>query len=267
MRVGVCLRTGVIGRLFDDRGWPVSLGRASLAAVLCLVWAGTGSTQTLVAQAPSDDAPDVIQIVTFRFAPGQAGKAIEVFRDLALPLYEQDPDMLEFRAYREVESPSALDLVVISHFRGMAGMDRSNARLRTLATETGTSMGAVYGGIGALSVGHTDEFVEIVTGDRLASMDGSRLVVLEYLEAQRAADPAAELKRVYLPNDTGVSGGIGGPVLIADGWGYFRMYGAESLGTVHAVARTPGMSLVDGNVTVSRRKRVVLAPVPELSVR
>jgi hypothetical protein len=262
MRVGVCLRTGVIGRLFNKCGW-----RGSLVGMLCLVWTASGSPVDLVGQAPMDEVPDVIQIVTFRFAPGQAGEAIEVFRDLALPLYEQDPDMLEFRAYREVESPSALDLVVISHFRGMAGMDRSNAKLRTLATETGSSMGAVYGGIGALSVGHTDEFVELVTGDNLASMDGSRLVVLEYLEAQRSADPQSAPRSVYLPNNAGVSGGIGGPVLIADGWGYFRMYGAESLGTVHAVARTPGMSLIDGNVPVTRRKRVVLAPVPELSVR
>ncbi len=210
---------------------------------------------------------DVIQIVTFRFAPGQSGAAIDAFRDLALPLYEQDPDMLEFRAYREVESPTALDLVVISHFRGMAGMDRSNAKLRGLTTPSGTSIGAVYAGIGALSVGHTDEFVEIAVGTSLASMDGSRLVVLEYMEGSGVADFRAVPDRVLPKPEHGATGGLAGPMIIADGWGYFRMFGVESLGTLHELSRLKEMTLVDGRIPVTRRKRIVLAPVSELFVR
>ena len=244
-------------------GFLRSLGVAATAA-LC-------STLGLAAQTESDPgsagAPDVIQIVTFRFATGQSGKAIEAFRDLALPLYEQDPDLLEFRAYREVESPTALDLVVISRFHGMAGMDRSNATLRSLATETGGGIGAVYGAIGAMSVGHTDEFVEIAVGASLGSMDTSRLVVLEYLEAAETIQTTSVSDRTLPSDHPGVTGGIAGPLLVGDGWEFFRIYGVEALATVQSVAHLPAMNLVDGRAPVTRRKRIVLAPVPELAVR
>jgi len=70
--------------------------------------------------------------------------------------------MLSFRAFREVESPIALDLVAVRAFRGMAGMDESNASLRTMAEQAGTSLGAIYGRISALSVSHDDQFVEML---------------------------------------------------------------------------------------------------------
>lgn len=41
------------------------------------------------------------------------------FRDHAIPLYRRDEAMLSFRAFREIESPVALDLIVVSAFRGM----------------------------------------------------------------------------------------------------------------------------------------------------
>lgn len=105
---------------------------------------------------------EVRQIVTFSFPPGKSGEALAVFRDVAIPLYERDDAMLSFRGFREVESPIALDLIVVSSFAGMSGMDESNSMLGTLAAEAGTSIGAIYGRIGALSSRHTDEFVEML---------------------------------------------------------------------------------------------------------
>lgn len=224
------------------------------------------------------ESMNVIQIVTFRFESGQSGAALRIFEEQALPLYRQNSAMLEFRAYREVESPDPLDLVVISRFEGMAGMDRSNEQLRLLAASAGTSIGVIYGGISEYALGHTDEFVEIGSDATLASMDAERLVVLEYLElegsesvptvASAPTAAAAGADAVALPTGLpGLSGGVGGPMVIADGWSHFRMYGVASLGTAQRVSHLPVMATIDGSRPVTRRKRLVLARVDALSVR
>lgn len=220
-----------------------------------------------VAEATDAQLPDVIQIVTFRFQPGQAADAIEVFRDQALPLYQENPFMLEFRGYREVESPEPLDLVVISRFAGMAGMDQSNDRLRSLAADAGMSIGSIYGAISEGSLGHTDEFVELTDGGSLGSMDGERLVLLEYLEIPSGPGPAGSLIQVMTEGLEGAAGGLAGNVVVANGWSHFRMSGVRSLDTVHRLARQWGNPTAAGDVPVARRKRVVLARLDELSVR
>lgn len=103
------------------------------------------------------------------FLPGRAAEATALYREAALPLYRADDYLLGFRAFREVESPIPVDLVIVRGFDGLAGMERSGARLREVATAQGTSVGALYGRIGALSQGHTDEFVEMLP--RLGSGD------------------------------------------------------------------------------------------------
>ena len=108
----------------------------------------------VVAQVPFES--EVRQIVTFSFVPGGSALAVNTFREQAIPRYEGDEAMISFRAFREVESPISLDLIVVSAFHGMAGMDRSNSRLR----ESG--IGTFYAQIGPLILGHTDEFVEML---------------------------------------------------------------------------------------------------------
>ena len=108
----------------------------------------------------SSATAEVVQLVTFRFQPGKTSEAIGIFRELALPLYERNPAMLSFRGLREVESPEPLDLVVVSTFRGMAGMDDSNAGLRAAAEEAGTTMGAFYGAMGEVMDSHHDLLAE-----------------------------------------------------------------------------------------------------------
>lgn len=250
--------------------------RAGITGVVLAATALTAMHPAVLRSQEVDAAEtEVIQLVTFHFAPGGTAEAIRLFRDRALPLYVQNPDMLEFRAYREVESPSPLSLVVVSRFRGMAGMDRSNDALRALAADAGTSIGEIYGGISAVSVGHTDEFVEIELGSALASMDNSHLVVLEYLEAMGPSrDDGTSMNGFGAPLDqvlpvgvAGIEGGLAGPMVIADGWGLFRMYGAASLGAVHTASQQSIMRKAGNAGAVTRRKRVVLARVAELSVR
>ena len=67
--------------------------------------------------------PEVRQIVTFQFAPGRMAEALAIYRDQLRPIYEGIPALLRFRGYSEAESPEPLDLIVVSSYRGMAGMD------------------------------------------------------------------------------------------------------------------------------------------------
>jgi hypothetical protein len=60
----------------------------------------------------------------------------------------------------------------------MAGVDESNAGLRGLAEQAGTSMGAIYDGISAASVGHDDQFVEMLDGFTNGDPSMKRLVAL-----------------------------------------------------------------------------------------
>jgi len=78
---------------------------------------------------------EVRQIVTFSFLPGKSADAISIYRDQVTPLYEKVEAMLSFRGFREIESPVPFDLIAVSAFDGMAGMDDSNAMLRTVALE------------------------------------------------------------------------------------------------------------------------------------
>jgi hypothetical protein len=74
---------------------------------------------------------DVRQIVTFLWQPGASETAASIFERALKPIYISIPSLKKFRAYREVESPEPLDLVVVSTYDSMAGMDAANAALRT----------------------------------------------------------------------------------------------------------------------------------------
>ena len=51
--------------------------------------------------------------------------------------------MLRFRGYRETESPEPLELIVVSTYRGMAGMDAFHDAVQ----KSGASLGGLYGRI------------------------------------------------------------------------------------------------------------------------
>lgn len=243
-----------------------SCGRVvSLGLVLISVSAGG-----LAAQEPVES--EVRQIVTFTFLPGKSAEALAVFRDQAIPLYEDNAPMLSFRGFREVESPIPLDLIVVSAFAGMAGMDDSNAMLRGLAAEAGSSMGAIYGGIGALSSGHTDQFVEMLpalgTGDpssrRLTAFVWYRIVPGQAY----AFESALETGVVPWEKAAGIRSATG-RFLVSDGWDYLRFLAFDSLADYQnywsQVGAEGGHARIDG-VTAERRE-VIVAPVPQLAVR
>jgi hypothetical protein len=219
-------------------------------------------------------AAEVRQIVSFRFLPGKTAEAIQVFRDEALPLYQANEPMLRFRAYREVESPEPLDLVVISSFRGMEGMDASNRALAEEASRRGTRVGEIYGRIAAGSDGHRDEFVEMDPRLSWGEVEGASLVALVRLRIVpgRRTDYETLLRERVAPWEKEhrlVLGSESGRFLLADGFDYFRIVGISSLGDWHryveALRTAPFAGEVDGWTAES--SQVILAPVRELSVR
>ena len=251
-----------------SRAW---LKRTRTAAALTLATVvGLAPANSLDAQTPFEG--EVRQLVTFRFQPGRSTEALELYREQALPLYERDPAMRSFRAFREVESPVPLDLVVVSSFDGMAGMDESNAALRGLAAEAGTSIGAIYGGIGALSELHHDQFVEMLPELGDGDPASSRLVAFIWYRMLpgEAASFERTLRRVLAPleRESGTPSSTG-RFLVSDGWDYLRIVGFDSLAAYQeywqAIAETDGLTYLEG--ITSARREVILAPMPELAVR
>ena len=231
---------------------------------------GLAMSDPLDAQVPFEG--EVRQLVTFRFQPGRSAEAVELYRAQALPLYERDSAMRSFRAFREVESPVPLDLVVVSSFDGMGGMDASNAELRGLAAEAGTSIGAIYGGIGGLSEGHHDQFIEMLPELGDGDPASSRLVAFIWYRVLPGEASSFErtLRRILAPleRESGTPSSTG-RFLVADGWDYLRIVGFDSLAAYQEYWRTiagaDGLAYLEG--ITSRRREVLLAPMPELAVR
>ncbi len=219
-------------------------------------------------------AAEVRQIVSFRFLPGKTAEAIQIFHDEARPLYEANGPMLRFRAYREVESPEPLDLVVVSSFRGMEGMDASNIALSEEASRRGTRVGDIYGRIAASSDGHRDEFVEMDPSLSWGEVDGAGLVVLIRLRLAPGRRGSYEtlLRERVVPWEKEhhlATGSESGRFVLSDGFDFFRILGISSLEEwqryVEAVRTAHFAPEIDEWIAESRQ--VILAPVRELSVR
>jgi hypothetical protein len=224
---------------------------------------------------PVQDVPEVRQLVTFKFSPGKSREAVALFRDEALPLYQATAPMLRFRGFREAESPEPLDLIVVSTFHGMAGMDASNRTLRERAEKANTSMGELYARIGALTEHHRDEFIEIAPELSWGSTDTAPLVVLVSIRIApgKSASYQTLVREHLVPWEKKLgsefTGSDGGQFLLSSGWDYVRLIGISTLGDWHRYVRDRRAqafwSELDGLVTQS--KEIILAPLPELAVR
>lgn len=221
-------------------------------------------------QIPVDS--EIRQIVTFSFLPGRMSDALAAYRSEAIPLYEENAAMLSFRGFREVESPIPLSLMIVSAFDGMAGMDASNAALRDLAVTAGTTIGALYGAIGALSTQHTDQFVEMLP--RLGNGDASsrRLTAFVWYRIESGEADAWEgsLARDVVPWEEreGVPSSTG-RFLVSDGWHYLRMLGFDTLGEYQDY--WAGAREVVGHRNMvrltSERREVIVASMSDFAVR
>ncbi len=212
---------------------------------------------------------EVRQLVTFRFVPGGSTEARTIFRERALPLYELDPAMRYFRAFREVESAIPLDLVVVSSFEGMAGMDEHNTLVSALPGPDGQGIGGFYGAIGGLIVTHDDQFVEMLPALSRGDPSTRRRVALVWYRLLPGQERRFEetLARELVPweqaNDIPAATGR---FLLSDGWTYLRILGLESLGAYQSYWMD-GRGHGELAGITSRRREVIVAPVPELFVR
>lgn len=220
------------------------------------------------------EVAEVRQLVVFHFLPGKTEEAVALFENEALPLYRANTPMVRFRGYREVESPVPLDLIVVSSFAGMAGMDASNRVLRSEAEKRGTSLGSLYGRIGALSQSHHDSFVEIVPELSWGARDEGPLVVLESLRlAPGASATFARLLRNQLvpwERETSIAaGGETGRYLLSDGFDFLRIHSVDSLGDWHRYveARDSAAFGPELDALLAASTQIIVAPVEGLSVR
>ncbi|NJK42548.1 MAG: hypothetical protein HC937_02225 [Aquincola sp.] len=237
-------------------------------AALCLA-----ASPPLLAAQSSARASDVRQIVTFLFQPGRAADAHAIYEKQLRPIYESVPALRRFRAYREAESPEPLDLVVVSSYNGMAGMDSANAALRR-PSPTGQSAFALYGALSAMTQTHHDQFIEMLPAVSDSARTAGTLTVFEYIrvapgmhaefETRLAAQVRASEKdaQVYDWSETG-------RVLVGDGWDYVRIFGIRTLADWHRYQRfmQGPLTRAQFGLTVAARKTVILRHDHALSVR
>jgi hypothetical protein len=251
-----------------------STGRAMLVAAGVAALAGRVQSAA-PAQAPLAEAREVRQLVTFRHLPGQSAAALALYREHLVPIYREVEAMRTVRVFGEVESPEPLDLMVVTHYADLAAMDRANAQLRRPLPDH-PPVGELYQRLSDLSLGHHDQFVELISPPAAASVPDGTLEVLEFFRLDRSV--AAAFERIVLDTvhpweqqqdvrDLVVRSETA-RFLIADGWDYLRTYAVPSLGAwqryVTLRARQSALSAIA--VTTSR-KTMVLREIAELRVR
>jgi hypothetical protein len=218
-------------------------------------------------------APEVRQIVTFLFQPGRSGDASAIYERQLRPIYTDVPTLRSFRAYREAESPEPLDLVVVSSYNGMAGMDSANAALRK-PSASGQSAFALYGVLSAMTQTHHDQFVEMLPSVSDSARSTASLTVFEYIRVAPGMHTEFEnrlrtLVRVSEKDARLYDWSETGRVLVGDGWDYVRIFGVQSLADWHRYQRYSHGAAMRAHVatTVAARKTIILRPDARLSVR
>jgi len=238
------------------------------------VLAGTAQPAS-PAQAPLAEAREVRQLVTFRHLPGQSAAALELYREDLVPIYREVEAMRMVRVFGEVESPEPLDLMVVTHYADLAAMGRANVQLRRPLPDH-PPVGELYQRLSDLSLGHHDQFVELISPPALASVPDGALEVLEFFRLDRAVATAfermvldtvhpweqqQEVRDLVFRSETA-------RFLIADGWDYLRTDAVPSLGAwqryVTLRARQSALSAI---AVTTGRKTIILREIAELRVR
>lgn len=243
-------------------------------AALAVVAVSSGPAAVAAGQLA--ESREVRQLVTFRFVPGQARAAREIYRRQLMPIYRSVEAMRQVRAFGEAESPEPLDLVIVTHYADLAAMDRANHALEQPAPDR-PSVAFLYSQLANLSLGHTDQFVEVISPPLSAAPDDT-LEVLEFLRLEPGfAEPfeqqvlAAvhaweqdddEVRALVIRSETA-------RFLVADGWDYLRTYAIRNLAAwqAYAAARARHPAAAAVQRMVAARKTLVLREVADLRVR
>jgi hypothetical protein len=244
-----------------------------VVALLTVPWAGTRAP--LSAQLPAEPR-EVRQLVTFRFLPGQTRAALDLYRGFLVPIYREIEPMRTVRVFAEVESPEPLDLMVVTHYADLAGMDRANRLLQQLPGDR-PPIGELYRQVADLSLGHHDQFVEVLSPPAIAGTPDGLLEVLEFLRVSAGSGAGFErqilgavhpweqespMRDVLVRSETA-------RFLVADSWDYLRTYAVRDLAAwqAYTAARARHPAAFATNRVVEARKTIILREIPDLRVR
>lgn len=248
---------------------------AALLVVALLALPGPGLRVPVAAQLPTE-AREVRQLVTFRFLPGQTGAALGLYRAFLVPIYREIEPMRTVRLFAEVESPEPLDLVVVTHYADMAGMDRANRLLRQLPSDR-PPIGELYRQVAELSLGHHDQFVELLSPPAVAATPDGLLEVLEFLRVSAGAGAGFERQMLGVvhpwelesPMRDILARSETARFLVGDGWDYLRTYAVRDLAAwqAYSAARARQPAVFSANRVIEARKTIILREVADLRVR
>ncbi len=240
--------------------------------ITSLVAAAAFCAAPLRAQRSDAPVPEVRQIVTFLFQPGRSAEAAAIYEAQLKPIYADVAPMMRFRAYREAESPEPLDLVVVTSYRGMAGMDAANETLRRPHV-SGRSAFALYGTLSAMTQSHHDQFVEMLPPIGPTPDDSAGITVFEYLRVSTADQPrfvrlldpfrrAEQAAGLYRWSEMG-------RMLVSDGWDFLRIHHMRSLADWQRYRTYQRRQASSGGplTLIAARKAIILRQDARLSVR
>lgn len=267
---------GIVSRAIMRLRPPARSRRGSSAAILILAL-GTCSVaprETVGAQnTAATTGGEVRQIVTFHFQPGRSDDAFAIYEKQLKPMYAGIAPLRRFRGYREAESPEPLDLVVVSSYDGMAGMDAANDALRR-PNAAGQSAFALYATLSGMTQSHHDQFVEMLPALSDSVTDAVDLTVFEYIRVAPGAQQRLPTLLITFIRPFERERGLyawseSGRMLVSDGWDFVRIYGIRSLGDWHRyrerMRNSPHGSELDA--MISARKTIILKRDARLSVR
>lgn len=216
--------------------------------------------------------PEVRQMVTFLFVPGKSAEAMRIYEASLVPIYREMSDLLRLRGFREVESPEPLDLMIVSSYAGMEGMERASPDLRRPAADGRTAL-QWYGALSALSQQHHDQFVEMLSTLSDTPRDTEGLVAFEFLHV--APGRSLELEQAIRQERTRLGRGPQaavqwsetGRMLIADRWTHLRIHGLRGLADwpLYLARRNQAAGALESLVVA--RKTLLVRGVPALAVR
>lgn len=245
-----------------------------LTVVAASVALAAMSPAMLVAQnTPATRGGEVRQIVTFLFQPGRAGEAMSIYEKQLKPIYTDVAPLRRFRAFREAESPEPLDLVVVSSYDGMAGMDAANEALRR-PTASGQSAFVLYGTLAAMTQMHHDQFVEMLPALGNSTTDDADLTVFEYVRVTPGMQVPFTTLLFTSIRPLERAGGLQawsetGRMLVSDGWDFVRIYGIRSLAdwqrSREQIRNSQYGQALDG--MIAARKTLILRRDARMSVR
>lgn len=246
-----------------------------MGAAAALLAAGYGAPAPVAARQPAESR-EVRQLVTFRFLPGQAQAARDLYRRQLLPIYRETEPMRHVRVFGEVESPEPLDLMLVTHYADMAAMDRANQELERSVPDR-PAVAFLYARLSNMSLGHHDQFAEVLSPPAFAPAPDGTLDVLEFLRVESGFAEAFEqqvlstvhaweqqddVREIVVRSETA-------RFLVADGWDYLRTYAIRNLAAWQAYtaarARNPAAAAV--NRMVTGRKTLILREIADFRVR